>query len=103
LAQFFSNKIFFQNLAFFLLDAALFPRKLFLTFVGIKFYVSPGPSPVPDPEPESEYIYVPVLVPLKLKVADPSVPVLDTFHNTAAETPRFFETVAHWGYPWVMT
>jgi hypothetical protein len=87
LEQFLSNKKFVQNLAFLMVDTALFPRKLFYD-ICIKFYVGPGPNSVPDPEPESEYIKVPVLVPLKQKVEDPSVPVLATVPQHCCRDPK---------------
>ncbi len=64
---------FFTNLAFSMLEAAWFTRKLvpnfyFLTCV-LHFMLDSGPNPVPEPK----CIMVPV--PLRQKIAVPAVPV----------------------------
>ncbi len=72
----FNNNIFLQNLAFSLLEEALFPRKLasnlgFFTFV-LHFMSDPGPNPVPEPE------RITVPVPLRQKLRFLRL----RFHNT---------------------
>jgi len=75
LAQFFNNKKFVQNLAFSMLDAALFPRKSPSNFWSFDFWITahfmlyPGPNPVPEPE------CITIPVPLRQKVAVLVVPV----------------------------
>ncbi len=65
-----------QSLAFSMLEAALFPKKLAINFRIFNLFLfhfkfDPGPNPLP--EPELECITVPVS--LKQKVAVPSVSV----------------------------
>jgi hypothetical protein len=70
LVGFINDKIIVQNLAFSILEAALFPEGWtlifgFLTFV-LHFMLDPGPNPVPEPE------CITVPVPLREKVAVPA-------------------------------
>jgi hypothetical protein len=73
LATFFKSKKFVQNLAFSMLEAALFPGSWplifdFLTSV-LHFMLDPGPNPVQEPDPKPEFIRVPD--PLRQNVAVP--------------------------------
>jgi hypothetical protein len=91
LSTVFNNRKFVQNLAFTMLEAALFPRKLVSIFlfcsVLVHFMLDPGLNPVPEPkldqEPKLEYITVPVLVALRQKCR--FLWLRFRSHNTACE------------------
>jgi hypothetical protein len=69
----FSKTKFTQNLAFSIIEVALFSRQLALIFDYLPFVfycmLDPGPNPVPEPL----FITVQVPIPLRQKVADPVV------------------------------
>ncbi len=61
LAQFFDNKKLGQNLAFSMLETALYPRKLVYNILFLDFCIlDRGINPVPEPEPECITVAVPL-------------------------------------------